>query len=221
MSRDILGLIVSFGFVFLVIGLSKPLERIGKETSRKFVHIAVSHWWIIAMVFFDSPQWAVVAPAAFVVLNFLSYRFDLFSSMERHEGRGDLGTVYYAISLVVLSLLTFRPGAAPYIGAIGILIMGWGDGFAAIVGKRYGTRKVTLFGATRTLQGSLTMFVVSFLVCFVILSIYDPERALLASLTVAAGATLAEALTPLGFDNLTVPLLSSAIYTFLFFQGSR
>lgn len=220
MSRDILGLIVSFGFVFLVIGLSKPLERIGKETSRKFVHIAVSHWWIIAMIFFDSPQWAVVAPAAFVVLNFLSYRFDLFSSMERHEGRGDLGTVYYAISLVILSLLTFREGSAPYVGAIGILIMGWGDGLAAVVGKRWGTRPLTIFGAKRSWQGSLTMFVVSFVVCFVILSIHDPARAVVASLVVAAGATLAEAVTPLGFDNLTVPLASSALYAFLFFPGS-
>ncbi len=220
MSRDVLGLIVSFAFVFLVIGLSRPLERRGKEGSRKFVHVMVSNWWIIAMVFFDSPGFAVVAPAVFVVLNYLSYRLGLFSSMERHEGRRDLGTVYYAISLVVLSLLTFRQGAAPYIGAVGILIMGWGDGLAAVVGKRYGTRKVTIFGATRSLQGSLTMFVVSFVVCFVILSIYDPAQALLASLTVAAGATIAEALTPLGFDNLTVPLLSSALYYALFFPGS-
>ncbi|MBN1337378.1 MAG: hypothetical protein JXB39_15585 [Deltaproteobacteria bacterium] len=64
------------------------------------------------------------------------------------------------------------------------------------------------------------MFVVSFVVCFVILSVYDPSRALVASLAVAAGATLAEALTPLGFDNLTVPLASSALYAFLFFQGT-
>ncbi|MBN1337377.1 MAG: hypothetical protein JXB39_15580 [Deltaproteobacteria bacterium] len=151
MSRDVLGLIVSFAFVFLVIGLSRLLERWGKEASRKFVHVGVAHWWILAMIFFDSPQWAVVPPAVFVVLNALSYRYGLFSSMEREQGRGDLGTVYYAISLVVLSLLTFRQGSAPYIGAIGILIMGWGDGFAAIVGKRYGTRKVRIFGATRSL----------------------------------------------------------------------
>jgi phytol kinase len=220
MKRDVLGLILSFGYVFLIIGLSKPLEKVGKETSRKFVHVMVSNWWIIAMIFFDSPRYAVIAPAVFVVLNALSYRFNLFSSMERREGRGDLGTVYYAITLVVLSLLTFRNGMAPYIGGIGILIMGWGDGFAAIVGKRYGTRKVTIFGAIRSLQGSIAMFGVSFVVCFVILSIYDPTQALLASVTIAAGATLAEALTPLGFDNLTVPLLSSALYYFLFFQGS-
>lgn len=221
MNHNLLGLVVSFGFVFLVIGLSKPLEKIGKEASRKFVHVGVSNWWILAMVFFDRAEYAVIAPAVFVVLNFLSYRYKLFSSMERGQGRGDLGTVYYAISLLVLSSLTFGPGGAPYIGAIGILTMGYGDGLAAIIGKRYGTRKLTIFGAERSLQGSLTLFVVAFLVSFVILSIYSPTHVWPAALTVATGATLAEAFTPLGFDNLTVPLLSSALYYFLFYGGSR
>lgn len=220
MIRDVLGLLISYGFVFLVIGLSRIVSRFGKEASRKFVHVGVAHWWILAMIFFKTPGMAVIGPITFVLLNYLSYRFDLFSAMERHGGRGDLGTVYYALSLAILSWLTFGARSAPYVGAVGVLIMGYGDGFAAIVGQRYGRRKIHFSGTTRSLEGTLTMLGVSFAVCLTVLSICAPAHALVASLTVAVVATLAEALTPLGFDNLTVPLSASATYQLLFFAGS-
>ena len=37
------------------------VERFGKEASRKFVHVMVSGWWLIAMAFFRRPAIAVIA----------------------------------------------------------------------------------------------------------------------------------------------------------------
>ena len=77
-------------------------------------------------------------PVIFVVLNYYSNRKDLIKSMER-EGDSNLGTVYFPISLIVLILLTWDGGLLgggnlKYLGAVGSLIMGYGDGFAAIIG---------------------------------------------------------------------------------------
>lgn len=206
MDRNVLGIIVSFAFIFAVIFLAGLLKKLGQEASRKFVHIGVSNWWLIAMAYFTSPVWAAVVPASFVVLNYLSYKYGLFKSMERQGGKEDLGTVYYAISLLILSILTFGDGGKPYLGAVGILVMGYGDGLAAVVGKALGWGKYKIFGANKSAAGSLTMFVASFAVTGILMAAYaggfDAGKAAL----VAAVATVLEAATPLGFDNLTVPL---------------
>lgn len=214
--HHIMGIIVSFIYVFSVIFLAKFLERFGKEASRKAVHILVCNWWLLAMGFFDSPIWAAVVPACFVVLNYLSYRFQLFSSMERGAGKGDLGTVYYAISLLVLALITFGPLNNPVVGGVGILIMGYGDGLAAVVGTRWPKVPYKLLGSEKTLSGSLTMLTASFLVTLILLAGTGQTQVLVPAITLAVLATALEAITPLGLDNLTVPLISAGAYYFLF-----
>ena len=135
---NIVGIACSVLWVLLILGISMYLEKKGllsDEGSRKFVHIGVSNFWFIAMYFFTSSFWASLIPILFIVVNFLSYRFSLISSMERKDKEiNDLGTVYYPISLTVLALFSFSSLSLPYVGALGILTMGYGDGFAAIIG---------------------------------------------------------------------------------------
>jgi phytol kinase len=214
--HNILGIVVSFIYVFGVIFLAKFLESFGKEASRKAVHILVCNWWLLAMIFFDSPVWAAVVPACFVILNYLSYRFQLFSSMERGAGKGDLGTVYYAISLLVLALISFGPLENPVVGGVGILIMGYGDGLAAVVGTRWPMGAYKVFGAQKTISGSATMLTASFLVTLILLAATGQPQVLASAITLAVLATVLEAMTPLGLDNLTVPLVSAAAYYLLF-----
>lgn len=210
-GQNFWGIIVSFAYVFAILFLARYLERYGKEASRKAVHILVSNWWLLAMLFFSHPIWAAVVPACFVVLNYLSYRYNLFSAMERGSGKGDLGTVYYAISLLVLALLTFSPGRSPIVGGVGILIMGYGDGLAAVIGSRWPFGRYTIFGSGRSLSGSAAMFAASFAVSLLLLLAIGQPAAILAAL-----ATLLEAATPLGLDNLTVPLVTAGAYYWWF-----
>lgn len=218
MTNNIIGMGVSIGFVFIVIIVSEILKRtvnLGIEATRKFIHIGVSHWWIIAMIFIPDMKYAAVPPLLFIVLNYISYKRSLFGSMERKEGAGDLGTVYFPISLLLLVLLTWEGGLFredfKYLGAIGILIMGYGDGFAGLIGKRLGKNKFQFLGNKKSIEGSLTMFVFSFMVTFIVM-IWVNGFSLMniyITLIVATLATLIEALTPLGLDNLAVPVIST------------
>lgn len=216
--NNLIGIIISFAFVFAVLFLAKFVERLGKEASRKTVHISVSNWWLIAMVFFDAPLWAAIVPACFVVLNYLSYRTGLFGAMERdtESGKGDLGTVYYAVSLLILALLTFGPGKDPLVGAVGILIMGYGDGLAALIGKKFPVGRYKILGSNKSLSGNLTMFVGSLLTLLILFSVTGQPAILIPALVIAALATLVEGLTPLGLDNLSVPLLSALAFVLIF-----
>jgi len=215
---NIWGIIVSFIFIFLIIGISTLLTNkkiLSGEGSRKFIHIGVANWWIIAMVFFDSPLWASIVPALFIIINYISYKKQVFKAMERGKGKNDLGTVYYAISLFILSIVTFSKGMDPYVGAMGILIMGYGDGFAAVIGEKYGKHSFTLLNSKKSLEGSLAMFIVSFIVAFIIAVLAGNSCIWLLPLSLALIATIVEIFSPYGIDNLTVPLITSLSYYYL------
>jgi len=131
--------------------------------------------------------------------------------------------VYFAISITVLFALLWRTDGsldrAP-IAAAAVMAMTLGDALASIVGTRWGEHSYTTFGHRRTWEGTKTMAIFSFLGIFVTLwllpgsplsphSILLDIRAVLGlSLAGTVVATLAEALSPAGTDNLSVPLLS-------------
>ena len=100
--------------------------------------------------------------------------------------------------------------------------MAYGDAAAAIVGEKYGKLQYYVF-AKKSLEGSAAMFLVSFLSIEASLLFFSTLYSLplftlsVAALVVASVATLAEALSPLGFDNLTVPLIGASV--FLLFSG--
>lgn len=222
--RVTLGIALSFAFVFIIMGLATIAVRLGwvkGEGSRKIIHIGVSNWWFIAVLFFDSWWQAIIVPAIFIVLNALSYRKRIFSAMERGAGLKDLGTVYYAVSLSLLAAFSFSLGK-PWIGGMGILAMGWGDGLAAVVGPRLSRPRMP-GSAGKSLSGSLTVFVASLIVALAVfrlgLGVEEPLRLCCVSLACALYAALAEAYTPLGFDNLSLPLGVSALAWFLTVGG--
>ena len=218
MLNNIIGILVSIIFVFFIIGLSSLLTKfnvLSNEGSRKFIHVGVSNWWIIAMIFFNSNIYAAMVPALFVIINYISYKKQVFKAMERDGSKNDLGTVYFALSLLILALITFKNSEFSYIGALGILIMGYGDGFAAIVGIKYGKHKFKVLGNSKSLEGSLAMFIFSFTVSLFILYIFNPINIVLFSLILALISTILEAFSPYGLDNLTVPLGTSLLYYLL------
>lgn len=221
MTQNYYGIVVSLVLIVLVLGISTLLQKkniLNEEGTRKFVHISVSNYWLIAMYFFSNSWWASLVPLLFIIVNYLSYRYSFISAMERSDQeKASLGTVYYPISLTVLSLFTFSQFSSPYVGAIGILSMGYGDGLAGIVGSQWGKKKLSVINRQKTILGTFTMFVVTFLVITGLLFVVNKEHALLIALFLAAAGTLIELISPNGTDNLTLPLGLSFLYQLLFY----
>lgn len=214
------GVAVSFLYVFVFIGFAQLLfatGRISAAITRKVIHIGVAHWWLIAMVFFDRWEFAIIGPIAFVLINLASYLFRLFPAMEHEKRSRNLGTVYFPISLTVAVLLTWAGPVPIWVGAVAILVMGWGDGLASIVGEHTTSPSVVIFGNRKSLAGSLTMFVAAMLVAWFFVRLFaTPDFLIFGSvvatvLSVGIVATAVELVTPFGLDNLTVPLATLAI----------
>lgn len=212
--KNIFGLIVSVIFIALVILCGKLFEKSGKEASRKFIHIMLSNWWIIAMIFFDNVWFAMILPFLFVIINYVSYKYNIIKVMERNDGddeKESLGTVYYAISLLVLSLITFGPINNPLIGLCGIAVMGYADGLAAIVGQSLKSPVFKVGDSKKSLAGCTTMFLVTFIILTGFLAYTEVSYWFIKSILVAALITIVEAVSIKGTDNLTVPLLTSLL----------
>lgn len=210
--NNLYGLIASFLYIGVIIATSTLFSKVSKEASRKFIHIMLSNWWIIAMVFFDNMWFAALGPAIFVVINFLSYKFNIIKVMEREDEEKDgLGTVYYALSLLILALITFGPLQNPTIGLVGVIVMGYADGMAAIVGKSIKSPEIKLNGNKKTIAGSVTMFVVTLIIVSGALVYFGVANWFLKALIMSIIATIVEAVSVKGTDNITVPLLTSGM----------
>ena len=203
-------------YLGVLILIAETLNRFSDqpgEVTRKIVHIGSGQvvllaWWL------KIPAWIGVG-AAIVAgsVAILSYFLPILPSLES-VGRRSLGTFFYAISMGLL-IGYFFSRQQPEYAALGILIMAWGDGLAALIGQNFGQHPYQLWGIRKTWEGSLTMLVVSFVVTVLILGIIQPiSLSLMAiALIVAILATFLETFSKFGIDNLTVPL-GSAILAF-------
>jgi dolichol kinase len=110
----------------------------------------------------------------------------------------------------------------PYVIASGVLPMAYGDSAAALVGQRMGRRKYRLV-TEKSLEGSLAMFIASFLILFVSglyfsnLYSFSLCEKLYSFLAVSVVVTVVEAISPRGLDNIGVPLAGAL--TFVLLEG--
>lgn len=200
--NDALGVTLGFFWVFGVLGLSTVLQKaklINDEAARKLIHILVGFWFIIAIMTIENTANALIAPVFFIAINYASYKFNLIKAMERdNRSENDLGTVYYVITLAIVTLVAWEFDYQQE-GAFVILLMAFGDGLSALLGQRF--KSIKLY-KEKSLIGFLTVLISALVLGF----IFIPEIGL-ALLLLAFIAAFIELVTPKGLDNLTLPLV--------------
>jgi phytol kinase len=215
MDSNVQGVILSFVFVFAILAVGKGLmvfvPGVSSEFIRKFVHVSVSNWWFIMVTFFTRLPFLVLGPIFFIIFNGLATFLSWAAALGMNDRGRNYGLIYFPISLLVLVLM-FSFGYIPQsICGMGFFSMGYGDGFAAIIGKMFGTRTISEISGRKTCAGSLAMFAVSVMV-FAGFSVFyglrwlNSPRGIILIVVNGAIATLLEAMTPCGLDNLTVPI---------------
>ncbi|MHA1129828.1 MAG: diacylglycerol/polyprenol kinase family protein [Candidatus Helarchaeota archaeon] len=245
----ILGIAYLYVVVVLLIGefLRKKWNK-SSEFTRKIIHIFAG-FSVFTVLFFDHPWVANIVALSFVVLLYLAGPSspvtalrEIFGTMERKEEGAKLwGPFYYAISILVLTLIftitaLFIPGFELYywLATGPLTIMYLGDGLAPILGKKYAKKiYIVIKGSRRSLIGSLTLFGAGFGGAifatwfngiFAIKINYGTpfilvtwDMIILFSLVAATIGTVLEFFSPAGLDNLIVPLGTTAILCLIFF----
>jgi phytol kinase len=106
---------------------------------------------------------------------------------------------------------------------IGYAAVAWGDAIGEPVGARWGRHRYTVpsiggVSATRSVEGSASVFLASAAACAIVLLAggIDPPSALAGAAIIGTITTLVEAISHHGMDNLTIQLASAGAAMLLF-----
>lgn len=203
-------LLLVLAWLLLVLAIAVWVNRSdrGSEAVRKVVHIGTGNvialaWWL------NIPAWIGIGASVLASgLTLLSYWQPVLPVIDS-VGRRSFGTVFYSLSIGVL-IAVFWPLGQPEYAALGVLVMAWGDGMAALVGQRFGAHPYEILGMKKSWEGSAAMALASGIVSLAVLWAAQGNGAIWpVAVAVALLATALEAVSTLGIDNLTVPLGSA------------
>jgi phytol kinase len=202
---------VYVGAIVLIAELLHRYTDTEPEQVRKVVHIGTGNAILVAWLL-QLPAWVgIVSSVLAGIIALISYRVPILPGVNS-VGRKSLGTFFYAVSIGILTAV-FWNLELPHYGVIGVLIMAWGDGLAAIIGQKFGKHSYTVLGNVKSWEGTSTMFVVSYaIVSIVLLSVQgNIWQTWLVGIPVAIAATAVESIAQWGLDNLSVPLIGAGL----------
>ncbi len=209
--NDLIPVVTISGVVLGTFGVGEYLRhraRWASERTRKFAHIFCGVVVFTFPYYIQSVHTVGVLSAAFALLLVGTKLLGFMQSIHAVR-RKSLGAVYYPIALYGSALLTWDQ---PALFQASVLLLAFADGLAALVGKAYGRRKYHLGAQVRTIEGSVTVLVVSFITVTLLLGSSGltgwAQAALIGAL--AGGlVTAVEALSLWGTDNLLIPMISA------------
>ena len=102
----------------------------------------------------------------------------------------------------------------PIVGLLGLLIMGYGDGFAAVVGQKVKSKEFKVGKSTKSIAGSITMLLISLVLSLLVFYFAGTEMFILKAIGISALATIIEIISVKGLDNLTVPIFVTILTYF-------
>jgi len=223
--RDLVLMLVSYiyiGFIIFVSDRAGKNFNLSEKMTRKILHVLIGNL-VLILPFFSHAVFPLMVASPFIFITFLASPYSPVKSLrnklsmlsDKTEVGHPLGLVFYSLSFTVLTALFFD---RPYIVAVGVMPMAYGDGFAALIGEQYGKWKYRIF-ADKSVIGSLGMLLFSFLSVACSLSFYSffhqfqTFEILILSLYLSLWATIIEALSPRGIDNLLVPLTCAVLFS--------
>lgn len=211
-----ISIIVSLGIVFLLLILAEYLRRkqhIKGEISRKFVHISVGSF-VAFWPFFMTWNEVRVMCLAFLIVVLIDRHTHFFKSVHDVKRR-TAGDIFFPVGIGLATYVS----SSPWIFSIAILHLSLGDGFAAIVGNKYGKDYAySIFHQKKSSIGSVTFWFVSLVLTGIMLlfmptNLQDVALPLIFGLPVLTAGL--ESISIFGLDNITVPVVVALLLSLL------
>lgn len=198
----LLGLLAIACSVFLSEYLSRK-KLLGKETSRKVPHM-ITGLVIAVVAYFIELETIRVLLLADILVILAVYKFNLFSSA-RDVDRLSWGELFFPIGLIVAAFIS----TSKWVFIAAVLVLGFSDAIAALVGLKAGKHKYTTFGHTKSYEGSAVFFLTALLIISWVTFIAPSglQEFWLPVVLLSFSATLVEGITPWGMDNMLIPIL--------------
>lgn len=175
------------------------------EGVRKFIHILTSFIIIPCEMYVSSPWFRTALPFAFIFINLFAVCTGMIKDLGLRDEKRNTGLVLYPVGVTAAVALEALGVVSPSSVIVGVLVLGLGDGMAALVGTRWGKHTFCVYGKfRRSLEGCFTLAAVS-----VIIILFFTEMSLPYAILLGITASVIEALSPSSVDNITLPVLTS------------
>ncbi len=223
----IANILIYFITAVIIVLTARKLIHIYDELFRKILHFVLLGSLAVWTVSFPTWWIELLTVIGFVVIVYpiliFFERFKTYSETVTERKKGEMKNsliVVFAMFAVVI-IVTEGIFNDRYLALASVYAWGVGDAFAALVGKKFGRHKLTgkFLSGKKSLEGTLAMFITSFLTVLPILllrsGIYTDLFVLIANLTTALLTAVASAACELytrdGMDTITCPLASMAV----------
>jgi uncharacterized protein (TIGR00297 family) len=200
------------GFFLLLAEITRKYFHWSGEVTRKLTHIGTGLLVFFSPLFLSSKVPPVTLGLFFAALDFMAIQFHWLKGIHGTT-RKTYGTVYYPLAFAALTFLCWDVDKPALMLAMAVLALG--DAAAGMVGENLKNPvRYNLLGDEKSVEGSVVMFVISFLVILAgfyylsLIDFFDGSLKLLLStaLVAATVATVAEGVSIRGSDNMTIPL---------------
>lgn len=207
-----LAVIIAILLVFTIAEMLHKYPRTNIETTRKFVHISAGLVTLSFPYLFPSHFPVLILSSGFLVFLLLSRRYHFLNSVNGIR-RKSFGSLAYPVIIYICFLAYLQTGhlLSYYLPLLVFIIS---DPLAAFFGIRTKWLPYRPGKDSKTVAGSLAFLVSSFILTGCLLAFRHEltiTSVLLYSLLLAVVATLTEAASPWGLDNLLVPLSLLAV----------
>lgn len=207
--------------VAAVLFVLNKVFKMPKELFRKLIHF-VSFSSVIVMIY-AAKEWvaAAIIPIMVIVINYpglcISSKNPKFTKTMSERRPGELKSSLFQLYWTMAGIIAICWGLfdRKELAIASILMWGFGDAAAALIGKRFGRHKVLRFKHVdhkKSWEGTAAMSVVAFIFGVGSLVIVGnvPLMYCVPVIAVAAAmAAITELVTNNGYDTVTVPLVSA------------
>ncbi len=211
---------------FMICALSALIFRhfysVPTEVFRKTLHLILLGSLPVLIYVFQVWWMSVLANFVFIALAYpllaFAERMDGYSALLTERKCGEIKTSLVIVFVMYATMIGIYWGwlGEPWLALACVYAWGFGDGAAALIGTKFGKHHLTgrFIDGNKTIEGTLAMFVVSFLSVLIVLlasgKVVWYGNAPIAALTAAVCAAV-ELHTRNGMDTLTCPIAAATV----------
>lgn len=179
------------------------------ELERKILHV-IHTFTVVGLIFMVSYSVIIAIELSFLALVFVARKLRWFQGMQE-VGRVSYGEFFMPVAFILLA----AAGIDRWIFLAAVLHLAVADVAAALIGVAWGRRAYYVFGLKKTTLGTAAFVFFSLAIgLFLVASgqfVFSYSWPLCIC-AVTAATTIAENTSPLGSDNLTIPLVVAAVF---------
>lgn len=194
--------------------------NIAPETKRKIVHVLTGLTSLSFPWLFSSPLpvilMIVVSLITMAALRSPLIKSHAMSAVLHDVQRRSFGEFYILISV---GFLFAHSVGNPVLYVLPLTVIALSDTASALIGIKYGQKRLSIFDGEKTIEGSTAFFIVTLLVSLILLMLLTNMaeiNLIILSIIIAAFCTFVESDSWKGLDNLFVPVGAHVLLATLF-----